>query len=168
MTGSGTPSSVLSVAHHGGRTAAQRRAGHEQADDLWKPLSPGLRASGKAAGAHRQARRAKAIRPTISKQLDRDGGIRITLAVAGFAKDELSVTDEDRQLVIRGRQAEARRQNVPSPRHCGATIFAQLRAGGRHRSHICRVGKWIVEDRFGPPADPAQRAGDRDQDWRLT
>ncbi len=36
-----------------------------------------------------------------------DGGIRITLAVAGFSKDELSVTEEDRQLVIRGRQVEA-------------------------------------------------------------
>lgn len=36
-----------------------------------------------------------------------DGGIAITLAVAGFAKDEISVTVEDRQLVIRGRQNEA-------------------------------------------------------------
>jgi HSP20 family molecular chaperone IbpA len=36
-----------------------------------------------------------------------DGGIRITLAVAGFSKDELSVTEEDRQLVVRGRRAEA-------------------------------------------------------------
>jgi HSP20 family molecular chaperone IbpA len=33
------------------------------------------------------------------------GGIRITLAVAGFSKEELSVTEEDRQLVVRGRQA---------------------------------------------------------------
>ena len=31
---------------------------------------------------------------------------RITLAVAGFAEDDLSITVEDRQLVIRGRQAE--------------------------------------------------------------
>jgi HSP20 family molecular chaperone IbpA len=33
--------------------------------------------------------------------------LRITLAVAGFEPDELSVTIEDNQLVIRGRQAEA-------------------------------------------------------------
>jgi len=33
------------------------------------------------------------------------GGIRITLAVAGFSKEELSVTEEDHQLVVRGRQA---------------------------------------------------------------
>jgi HSP20 family molecular chaperone IbpA len=32
--------------------------------------------------------------------------IRITLAVAGFSRDELDITVEERQLVIRGRQAE--------------------------------------------------------------
>ena len=32
--------------------------------------------------------------------------LRITLAVAGFAQDELEITIEDNQLVIRGRQAE--------------------------------------------------------------
>jgi HSP20 family molecular chaperone IbpA len=32
--------------------------------------------------------------------------LRITLAVAGFAADELSVTVEENQLVIRGRQGE--------------------------------------------------------------
>ncbi|MFD0978364.1 MULTISPECIES: Hsp20 family protein [Tropicimonas] len=31
---------------------------------------------------------------------------RITLAVAGFSETDLSITVEDRQLVIRGRQAE--------------------------------------------------------------
>ncbi|MDJ0627495.1 MAG: Hsp20 family protein [Rhodobacter sp.] len=31
---------------------------------------------------------------------------RITLAVAGFAEDDLTITLEDRQLVIRGRQAD--------------------------------------------------------------
>lgn len=36
-----------------------------------------------------------------------NGEIAITLAVAGFAKDEISVTVEDRQLIIRGRQSEA-------------------------------------------------------------
>ena len=35
------------------------------------------------------------------------GGIAITLAVAGFASNEISVTVEDRQLVIKGRQNEA-------------------------------------------------------------
>ena len=35
-----------------------------------------------------------------------DNQLRITLAVAGFSADELSVQIEDDQLVIRGRQAE--------------------------------------------------------------
>lgn len=35
-----------------------------------------------------------------------NGGIAITLAVAGFARDEISVTVEDRQLIIKGRQNE--------------------------------------------------------------
>ena len=34
-------------------------------------------------------------------------GLRLTLAVAGFARDELAVTVEDNQLVVRGKQVEA-------------------------------------------------------------
>jgi HSP20 family molecular chaperone IbpA len=44
--------------------------------------------------------------PSVSAG-NEDSGIRITLAVAGFSKEELNVTEEDRQLVVRGRQAEA-------------------------------------------------------------
>ena len=33
-------------------------------------------------------------------------GLRITLAVAGFTMDDLQITQEENQLVIRGRQAE--------------------------------------------------------------
>ncbi|MFN3936763.1 MAG: Hsp20 family protein [Gemmobacter sp.] len=33
-------------------------------------------------------------------------GYRITLALAGFREDDLSITVEDRQLVVRGRQEE--------------------------------------------------------------
>lgn len=35
-----------------------------------------------------------------------ENGIRISLAVAGFSKDQLSVSIEDTQLVIRGRQID--------------------------------------------------------------
>jgi len=35
-----------------------------------------------------------------------DDKLRITLAVAGFSRDELAVTVEDNQLVIRGKQSE--------------------------------------------------------------
>ena len=38
---------------------------------------------------------------------ERDDGLTITLAVAGFAPDALSVTVEDNQLLIRGKGAEA-------------------------------------------------------------
>jgi HSP20 family molecular chaperone IbpA len=44
--------------------------------------------------------------PPYNIETFEDGGIRITLAVAGFAAQDLSVTQEDRQLVIRGRQAD--------------------------------------------------------------
>ncbi len=39
---------------------------------------------------------------------DEDGGrfLRITLAVAGFSEDDLDVTVEDNELVIRGRQSD--------------------------------------------------------------
>lgn len=37
--------------------------------------------------------------------------LRITLAVAGFSREELLVTVEDRQLVIRGKQSDAENRN---------------------------------------------------------
>lgn len=41
-----------------------------------------------------------------------DNAYRITLAVAGFAEDDLSITVEDRQLVIRGKQGDAAADRV--------------------------------------------------------
>lgn len=41
-----------------------------------------------------------------------DNGLRITLAVAGFSLDDLSVLLEDNQLVVRGRRQEDDRQRV--------------------------------------------------------
>jgi HSP20 family molecular chaperone IbpA len=55
----------------------------------------------------RTARTAGDSYPPYNIEETVEGGIRITLAVAGFCAGELSVTDEDRQLVVRGRQAEA-------------------------------------------------------------
>lgn len=43
--------------------------------------------------------------PYNIEQIGEDG-LRITLAVAGFSQDDLSVTVEDKQLVIRGKQEE--------------------------------------------------------------
>ena len=54
----------------------------------------------------RTAKSAADSYPPYNIEATDDGGITITLAVAGFAKDEITVTVEDRQLVIRGRQNE--------------------------------------------------------------
>lgn len=42
--------------------------------------------------------------PPFNIEQTSDFSYRITLAVAGFAENDLSITVEDRQLVIRGRQ----------------------------------------------------------------
>jgi HSP20 family molecular chaperone IbpA len=44
--------------------------------------------------------------PPYNIETNPDGGIAIALAVAGFSKNELAVTVEENQLVIRGRQQE--------------------------------------------------------------
>lgn len=44
--------------------------------------------------------------PPYNIEQTSDNSYRITLAVAGFAESDLSITLEDRQLVVRGRQAD--------------------------------------------------------------
>ena len=44
--------------------------------------------------------------PPYNIEQTSDYSYRITLAVAGFAEEDLSITIEDRQLVIRGRQRD--------------------------------------------------------------
>ena len=44
--------------------------------------------------------------PPYNIEQTSDFSYRITLAVAGFAEEDLSITVEDRQLVIRGRQSD--------------------------------------------------------------
>lgn len=53
----------------------------------------------------RTARASDGYPPYNIEQRGEDG-FRITLAVAGFREDDLSVTLEDRQLVVRGRTAD--------------------------------------------------------------
>ena len=50
-------------------------------------------------------------------------GYRISLAVAGFAEADLSITVEDRQLVVRGRQSEAKAGRVFLHRGIAARQF---------------------------------------------
>ena len=44
--------------------------------------------------------------PPFNIEQRSEGAYRITLAVAGFSEGDLSITVEDRQLVIRGRQRD--------------------------------------------------------------
>lgn len=44
--------------------------------------------------------------PPFNIEQSGEHAYRITLAVAGFREDDLTVTVEDRQLIIRGRQAD--------------------------------------------------------------
>lgn len=48
---------------------------------------------------------------------------RITLAVAGFAEDDLAITMEDRALVIRGRQADEGTERIFLHRGIAARAF---------------------------------------------
>ncbi len=50
-------------------------------------------------------------------------GFRISLAVAGFSEEDLTVTIEDRQLMIRGRQSEGAEQRVFLHRGIAARAF---------------------------------------------
>ncbi|HRO13445.1 MAG TPA: Hsp20 family protein [Paracoccus sp. (in: a-proteobacteria)] len=72
--------------------------------------------------AERAARGTEGYPPYNIEQHDPDG-FRITLAVAGFCPDDLSVTIEDRQLVIRGRQAESTQDRVFLHRGIAARAF---------------------------------------------
>jgi HSP20 family molecular chaperone IbpA len=49
--------------------------------------------------------------PYNIEALDAQDGLCITLAVAGFTPDDLAVTQEGNQLVIRGKQSEAGEKN---------------------------------------------------------
>lgn len=58
-----------------------------------------------------------------------DGGrevLRITLAVAGFTRDQLDVTIEDSQLVIRGRQSDDDRSRQFLHRGIAARQFSRV------------------------------------------
>jgi HSP20 family molecular chaperone IbpA len=63
----------------------------------------------------RVAKAPTAIRPTTSSGSPARTATRapaITLAVAGFTRDQLDVTVEENQLVIRGRQQDDKSRNI--------------------------------------------------------
>ena len=68
-----------------------------------------------------------------------DGGIRITLAVAGFSPDQLDVTVEDRQLTVMGR----RDGNAATPED--AYLHRGIAARGFIRSFVLADGMVVEE-----------------------
>ena len=61
--------------------------------------------------------------PPFNIEQTSDFSYRITLAVAGFAEEDLSITVEDRQLVIRGRQQDENEGRVFLHRGIAARQF---------------------------------------------
>lgn len=61
--------------------------------------------------------------PPFNIEQTSDFSYRITLAVAGFSEDNLSITVEDRQLVIRGRQSDEGSERVFLHRGIAARQF---------------------------------------------
>ena len=61
--------------------------------------------------------------PPYNIEQTSDRSYRITLAVAGFREEDLSITVEDRQLVIRGRQSEDGQDRVFLHRGIAARQF---------------------------------------------
>ena len=61
--------------------------------------------------------------PPFNIEQTSDFSYRITLAVAGFAEDDLAITVEDRQLVIRGRQVDTTEGRVFLHRGIAARQF---------------------------------------------
>ena len=54
----------------------------------------------------RTAKSENGVYPPFNTEQTSDHSYRITLAVAGFRDEDLAITVEDRQLVIRGRQVD--------------------------------------------------------------
>ena len=61
--------------------------------------------------------------PPFNIEQTSDYSYRITLAVAGFAETDLSITVEDRQLVIRGRQSDDAAERIFLHRGIAARQF---------------------------------------------
>lgn len=71
----------------------------------------------------RTAKTASEGYPPFNIEATSDNTYRITLAVAGFRDEDLSITVEDRQLVVRGRQGEDLAERVFLHRGIAARAF---------------------------------------------
>jgi HSP20 family molecular chaperone IbpA len=76
----------------------------------------------------RAAKAAAESYPPYNVEATGDDRVRITLAVAGFAPDQLSVSVEDRQLVIGGKREGEARETSPAFLHRGIASRGFLRS----------------------------------------
>lgn len=72
--------------------------------------------------AERAAKGAEGYPPYNIEHIAPDG-FRITLAVAGFSEDDLSITTEERQLIIRGRMQDEDDSRILLHRGIAARAF---------------------------------------------
>jgi len=72
-----------------------------------------------------------------------DGGIRITLAVAGFSPDQLEVSVEDRQLTVAGRREDGAAR--PGSAREDAFLHRGIAARGFVRSFVLADGMVVQE-----------------------
>src|SRR5471030_1313140 len=73
-----------------------------------------------------------------------DGGIRITLAVAGFTPDQLEVSVEDRQLTVAGRRDD-NGARPGDPGRADAFLHRGIAARGFIRSFVLADGMVVEE-----------------------
>ena len=83
---------------------------------------PGIRPLG-ASAWKRAAKTSSDGYPPYNIEQTGPNGLRITLAVAGFTMTDLQITQEDNQLVIRGRQADEAQDRVYLHRGIAARQF---------------------------------------------
>ena len=115
----------------------------------------------------RVAKGADGYPPYNIERLPRDGQnperLRITLAVAGFTRDQLDVSIEESQLVIRGRQQDDKTRQY---------LHRGIAARQFQRTFVLADGmevlgadlqERIAVDRSGPAAAGTDREDDRDQ-----
>ena len=87
----------------------------------------------------RAAKAAAESYPPYNVEERGDGGIRITLAVAGFSPDQLEVSVEDRQLTVAGRRDDA------AARPEDAFLHRGIAARGFVRSFVLADGMVVEE-----------------------
>ena len=89
--------------------------------------------------------------------------LRITLAVAGFTRDQLDVTVEENQLVIRGRQQDDKTRQYLHRGIAARQFQRSFRAGRRHGGSECGLEERTVVDRSRPPGARTGREDDQHQ-----